>query len=389
MSICQVSNKFCVVGLKSYILVYSKSTGSCQKLEHNFKKIENVKEAEPALDYALFSPRFNYFAALFSDKTLSVWSTISNDAIWRLVGSVDVKRRSVSIAFSEDEASVFVADKSGDLYKFPITDGKLQHVELENMEPIVGHISMMLDVAITDDLIITADRDEKIRISDREHPFLIRNFCLGHTDFVYRILVVKSRNLLISVSGDATLKVWDIEAGMERQSFEITEVSNDQDGKKSFPALLSCSKDESLIAVACVETFLSSVKILSISNKDKPVSTAYTFDVEGSDQILSLAFDSDDPSVLFILTVQQSKELAVMIYTCTASACAKVTGIYALPTINSHVASVPLSDLTDKEYPQLFKCCVAGHKYDAFYNKKKLLQKIEDSAEAKVPKLDM
>lgn len=79
---------------------------------------------------------------------------------------------------------------------------------------LLGHVSMLTDVvlAIQGDrrYIITADRDEHIRIS-RSIPqaHIIEGFCLGHTEFVSRVCSPKERpDLLISGGGDDDLFVW-------------------------------------------------------------------------------------------------------------------------------------------------------------------------------------
>jgi WD40 repeat protein len=59
--------------------------------------------------------------------------------------------------------------------------------------------------------IITADRDEHIRIS-RGIPqaHIIEGFCLGHTDFITRLCVPENRpHLLVSGGGDDEIVLWD------------------------------------------------------------------------------------------------------------------------------------------------------------------------------------
>ena len=49
-------------------------------------------------------------------------------------------RRSSSLTFTLDESSVVVADKSGDAYRYSLTDTEAEGTLL------AGHISMLLDV---------------------------------------------------------------------------------------------------------------------------------------------------------------------------------------------------------------------------------------------------
>lgn len=105
-----------------------------------------------------------------------------------------------------------VADKSGDVYSFSVLEphgcGRLE----------LGHLSMLLDVAVSPDdrFILTADRDEKIRVSWAAAPHSIESFCLGHTEFVSRISVVPTQpGLLLSSSGDGTLRLWEYRSGRQ------------------------------------------------------------------------------------------------------------------------------------------------------------------------------
>ncbi|KAK0729165.1 hypothetical protein B0T21DRAFT_394501 [Apiosordaria backusii] len=84
---------------------------------------------------------------------------------------------------------------------------------------LLGHVSMLTAITVAPGIgatgeprewIITADRDEHIRVS-RGIPqaYFIEGFCLGHEDFVSRLCVVPSRpDLLISGGGDDDLFLW-------------------------------------------------------------------------------------------------------------------------------------------------------------------------------------
>ena len=78
---------------------------------------------------------------------------------------------------------------------------------------------MLLDIVMSPcgNYIITSDRDEKIRVSKFPNSYNIQCYCLGHTDFVTSIqVVVHSReNLLLSGSGDGSLRVWKYLEGVE------------------------------------------------------------------------------------------------------------------------------------------------------------------------------
>lgn len=75
------------------------------------------------------------------------------------------------------------------------------------------------EVAPSGKYIVTADKDAKIRVSKFPASELIQAYCLGHTEFLNRILILRSEpRLLISGGADGTLRLWDWEAGSELHS---------------------------------------------------------------------------------------------------------------------------------------------------------------------------
>ncbi|KAL8828471.1 MAG: hypothetical protein Q9191_002566 [Dirinaria sp. TL-2023a] len=100
---------------------------------------------------------------------------------------------------------------------------------------LLGHVSLLTDLVSVHlsgwyshsgkarDYIITADRDEHIRVS-RGIPQsnIIEGYCLGHTDFVSKICVPKQHpQLLLSGGGDGCLMVWDWLSGALRQKVDL------------------------------------------------------------------------------------------------------------------------------------------------------------------------
>jgi len=86
----------------------------------------------------------------------------------------------------------------------------------------LGHLSMLLDLRISLDskYVITADRDEKIRVSSFPNSYNIHNYCLGHGDFVTSLGIL-SDDLLLSGSGDGTVRVWRFLEGAEVAKREV------------------------------------------------------------------------------------------------------------------------------------------------------------------------
>lgn len=63
--------------------------------------------------------------------------------------------------------------------------------------------------------VITSDRDEKVRITNYPQTENIQSYCLGHLEYVSTVEQLPTGNLLVSVSGDKTLRVWNYLTGLQ------------------------------------------------------------------------------------------------------------------------------------------------------------------------------
>ncbi|ELU16385.1 hypothetical protein CAPTEDRAFT_227793 [Capitella teleta] len=155
---------------------------------------------------AAFSHTGRFFAACDDFKQMVIWAIEAGQ--WKTLGTRSLHRRCTSVSFSRDESSVVVADKSGDVFQYTVKtvegDGRL----------LLGHVSMILDACLCadDQLLVTADRDEKLRVSRFPNSYNIHGFCLGHKEFVSCSRWLDEEKLLLSGSGDGTLKLWDLES---------------------------------------------------------------------------------------------------------------------------------------------------------------------------------
>lgn len=206
----------------------------------------------------------NYVVAVTDDKAVYVFE--NNEGQLTEVSRRSMPKRPCAVQILPDSTAVLIADKFGDVYSLPLIPSEdeeeaaaaqestpqpevawkpsannltvhsqrnLKVLEAQakqkNFTPrkeplkfkhelLLGHVSMLTDMKYITQLegekqrahIITADRDEHIRIS-RGPPqaHIIEGYCLGHTEFVSKICQVGDTNLLVSGGGDGWLGVWD------------------------------------------------------------------------------------------------------------------------------------------------------------------------------------
>ena len=123
---------------------------------------------------------------------------------------------------------------------------------------ILGHVSTLTDLVVgTDDAnggreyILTADRDEHIRVS-RGVPqaHIINNYCLGHTDFVSRLCIVPKRpQFLVSGGGEPSLRIFD---WLQGTTVAEANLENDLKRLMTNSAFDSTSEPSEQRAVSCI-----------------------------------------------------------------------------------------------------------------------------------------
>ncbi|KAK6364556.1 tRNA (guanine-N(7)-)-methyltransferase non-catalytic subunit trm82 [Exophiala oligosperma] len=195
------------------------------------------------------------------DKSINAFN-VEPEGVLSLQSQRSMPKRVCAIVLTPDEKNILVGDKFGDVYLLPLhprddwTPPKVDQDEQErpftpsaseltvhskrnrealrnqrdlkiirpkkegpNFERklILGHVSLLTDVAITEVLdglkrkqyILTADRDEHIRVSRGiTQAHIIEGYCLGHRDFVSKLCIPPwEPEYLIAGSGEPSLKV--------------------------------------------------------------------------------------------------------------------------------------------------------------------------------------
>jgi len=181
------------------------------KKEIQSKEDEKDIEESSNISCSAVSPNSNLLALCDESKQVTLWKLPEAE----LISQRNLQRRATRALFTQDSKGLLVADKSGDVYLFSTEKEK-------EGELLLGHLSMLLDLRITLDskFVITADRDEKIRVSNFPNSYNIHNYCLGHGDFVTSLGIL-SEDLLLSGSGDGTVRVWRFLEGTEVARREV------------------------------------------------------------------------------------------------------------------------------------------------------------------------
>lgn len=210
--------------------------------------------------FLAFSEDGRYLAVCTSRKQLCLYETSG----LTLLSSRTLARAASRMRFSPSN-DIVIADKAGEAYLFSTTDRPT-----ESGTPILGHVSMLFDVLVTQDAryVLTADRDEKIRVSTFPNCYNIVSYCLGHERFVTNISELShERSVLISCGGDGDIKLWDYKCGIELTSVSFCDRISSCDLENYNQLLRDIHYDESMSAllVKCLRvSYLSRMESLIV-----------------------------------------------------------------------------------------------------------------------------
>ncbi len=124
----------------------------------------------------------------------------------------------------DKQLAILIADRHGDVSRHTVSLDSNHY----SVEVIIGHVSIVTDMESKDGLLVTADRDEKLRISSLSSPYEIRAFLLGHSDYVAGCAIIGDN--IVSVSGDGTVRLWPLNAdGSEMRKNLLQTVQLDPD----------------------------------------------------------------------------------------------------------------------------------------------------------------
>lgn len=150
---------------------------------------------------------------------------------------------------------------------------------------------------------ITSDRDEKIRVTNYPQTENIESYCLGHLEYVSGIEQLPDGDLLVSVSGDKTIRIWNFLKGTECFQLNL-----------ELPGLHLARNHENInrFAISLIGERQQSIGIYEVSSSPEPPKihniAEYTLE-ENVKHVNKIIYDSDEH--LFILCHSQENAISV------------------------------------------------------------------------------
>ncbi|KAG8730808.1 tRNA (guanine-N(7)-)-methyltransferase non-catalytic subunit trm82, partial [Ceratobasidium sp. 428] len=176
---------------------------------------------------------FSHLVTSGDDKRLRVWNVEKLEEL----SSREIPKRANVLKLSKDGQTILAADKFGDIFCYPLTPKETKSVPTtqpsdntaatsksisvamhDNPEGtlVLGHVSIVTAFILTPDekLIVSADRDEHVRVSWYPDGWDVEKYCMGHKKFISALEIPTSvPQILISGGGDPELYIWDYRAG--------------------------------------------------------------------------------------------------------------------------------------------------------------------------------
>ncbi|XP_033752221.1 tRNA (guanine-N(7)-)-methyltransferase non-catalytic subunit wdr4-like [Pecten maximus] len=298
----------CSSGKKLAIFEYSEKDGVAKKEIQLEDPVDNKPEDEDAIEKkapskneehvlaTCVSPSGRYLAVCDIVKQLHLYDA---ETEWTRLITRELPRRCTAVTFTQDELHVLVADKTGDVYRYKVRDedtkqNSKSEDDNKGAQLMLGHLSMLLDVVLTQDdqYIVTCDRDEKIRVSHYPNSYNIHTFCLGHKGYVTNLVYVKENNLLISGGGEGEIIVWTLngekctEAICNDESQRSSQDHGDFGVKK-----LSYDQGSGVLAAICYGC--SRVYVFKLEYSESGVSLTKSVTITTSEEPWDICFDND------------------------------------------------------------------------------------------------
>lgn len=183
--------------------------------EEEVKQQQNIAKETPTIQHVKLAPNQQLLAVTTAgQKALLLYQLRPEHA--KLASVRSLARASSAMTFSKDSKRLLVTDKTGDCYEYDCEDYEAVP------KLLLGHLSIVYDILWSQDekFVITCDRDDKIRVTNYPDTYEVHSYCLGHKEFVAKLELL-NEDILLTVSGDKSLKLWDFKEGKEIKSVEL------------------------------------------------------------------------------------------------------------------------------------------------------------------------
>lgn len=205
-------------------------------------------------------------AAVTDTKQLIVWQCV-NGKFTKITQTLATKRAN-TVLFSPDCTSLLIGDKQGDVLIYAFVQNS--KVGFQTPKLLLGHVSILTALTWSHDQksLVSADRDEKVRVNKYPGSFVIEWFLTGHEEFVTKLCLLPSsssmsgtgssnvekieiatenEHCLVSGGGDAFLFVWNYKSG---QLLQKVAMFGEITGVLSFES--TCITSISIDATSCL-----------------------------------------------------------------------------------------------------------------------------------------
>ena len=310
--------------------------------EHNQQKLEELKDI---LAVAVTTTNGSVWCAVSRrEKTLAIYKLNENNSepaiqpylvynTPKRVGSLcfsslERKAGELSSGTTQHPVPVLIAgDLAGDAFAYSLTE--------KRRRLLLGHTaSMLTGVAVVRNHILTADRDEKIRISSFPDSFVIEGFLLGHTAYVTSMDAVSkdggnTGSLVATCGGDKTLRLWNLDE--MKQAAEVDTNTNEVGSEEQIPTEVAINEDGSRIAVIFDRS--KRLDIYEVRNEDETKTRlSLVQSIEASSQPLAIAFSNKD--TLFTLLQEPDFLVAYTTAAQTDSSAVAIQRVEAIEKLN-------------------------------------------------------